>query len=284
MRHQQLVIKAEDHTETVPIEELGCVVIGNRSTRVTGGALGQLGVHGVPVVMLDDRFLPSSVALPVSTHHLVALRATAQISLPVPRQKRLWAHLVKAKIHSQRDTLGPSTEGGQRLTELATQVRSGDPANREAQAARVYWRAWAGEHSFRRQPGGRDLVNSALNYGYTVLRAYLARAIVGSGLLATVGIFHRNRANPFCLADDLIEPLRVLVDVRAQQFLGAKSELTPKIKQLLVGVVNHTVNFDGTELPLAAAIPMYVASLARAIENRDTSFDIPKAQPNGSAE
>lgn len=272
----QLVIRRDGEPDArVPFEEVAAVILGHRGVVITSGALASLASAGAPVVAVGSDFLPKSVTLPISSHWLVHLRAEAQLSCPLPRRKQLWAAVVRAKIAGQAAVLGDHSVAA-RLEELVGQVRSGDSSNREAVAARAYWSAWAEAKRFRRDLGAGDLANAGLNYGYTVLRAYVARAIAAAGLLPTLGVFHRHRANPFCLADDLIEPFRVLVDQRVRGWVGRPASLGPEEKAWVASACFDRVRHEGGSTSLAAALHPYVASFASALESGAAMFRIPE--------
>ena len=161
-----------------------------------------------------------------------------------------------------------------RLLAIARDVRSGDPENAEGQAGRFYWPALLGE-SFRRDPDGA-VPNNLLNYGYAIVCAALARAIVAAGLLPALGIKHSNRSNAFCLADDLIEPLRPLVDVRVEKlFDSGERELTPAVKAKLLGLLSEPVEIHEQQGPLLVNFHRYIASLVRCYEGAAKQLNIP---------
>ena len=211
---------------TVPCEDLGFLIVDNPAVNYSHHALCELIANGAAVVLCGRNHLPAGLLLPLPNHTEITARLREQISLRAPLRKRLWQQLVIAKIRAQAINLF-STDAAGHLRALARQVRSGDPKNVEAQAAKAYWRAWRPESAaeFRRDPDAAEPLNAMLNYGYAVMRAAVARALVSSGLNPTSGIHHANRSNAFCLADDLMEPLRPLVDARVRN-LHEKGEHT----------------------------------------------------------
>ncbi len=187
------------------------------------------------------------------------------------------------KIHAQAANLEADSPARRKLTALARKVRSGDPANVEAQAAKVYWEAWLPPPSdpectrFRRSPDGAP-PNNLLNYGYAVYRAAVARAIVSAGLLPALGLHHANRANVFCLADDLVEPLRPLVDARVRTlFLAGGTDLTQPNKARLLDGLAEPVVTAGETGPLMVALHTLVASLVHCYEGEADRLQIPRA-------
>jgi CRISP-associated protein Cas1 len=196
--------------QTVPLEDVAVIVASHPRVTFTLAVAAGLARHGGLLVTCDEKRQPAAMMLPLSTHHLQTERYAAQAQLSVPARKRLWQQIVRAKIAAQARLLAERTGKDWGLRMMAGRVRSGDGGNLEAHAARIYWPKLLGE-TFRRSPEG-DGVNVVLNYGYAVLRATVARAICAAGLHPTFGLHHRNRYDTFCLADDLMEPFRPLVD------------------------------------------------------------------------
>lgn len=280
LRNSQLVVASQDDGErrehTFPIEDLGMVCIDQPQTTYTHQALTKLLENGVGVIVCGQNHLPAGMLLPFSHHAEVASRLHSQLALTESRRKQLWQQIVRAKIQAQaRNIENPKIRS--HLLGLARRVRSGDAANAEAQAARHYWRAWlVTERAFRRNPAGNDSVNSLLNYGYAILRAAVARALVSGGFLPALGLHHRNRANPFSLADDLMEPLRPLADARVQTLisLGVES-VSPAAKAALLDLLSMTVELEGDKGPLMVALHRTVGSLTRCLEDRQAQLLLP---------
>jgi CRISPR-associated protein Cas1 len=223
----------------------------------------------------------------MADHSQVVWRLDAQLNVSRPLRKNLWKQIVVAKIEAQARNLGEDQPARRKLFALARDVRSGDPTNVEAQAARVYWANWLATSDvrqldtepFRRDPKAAG-VNSFLNYGYAVLRAAIARAIVAAGLLPSLGIHHRNRSNAFCLADDLIEPLRPLVDDRVRElWRQGYDELNQPAKAALLELLTQRVTIgegDAAVGPLMVQLHRYVASLVRCYQGESRALNIPK--------
>ena len=225
--------------------------------------------------------LPAGLLLPLGEHTEVVWRIHDQLAAKKPLKKQLWRQLVQVKIRAQAANLAADSPVRRKLLILAREVRSGDPANVEAQAARVYWQALFGE-AFRRNPDG-DGANSLLNYGYAVLRAAVARAIVGAGLLPALGLHHANRGNAFCLADDLIEPLRPLVDARVRALAASDCvELNPKTKAVLLEILTAEVRVAEQTGPLLVALHRMVASLVHCYQGAAKRLEIPCAAESNS--
>lgn len=199
--------------QVVPLSEIGALVTSHRNVVFTQSLLAALGKSGVTVVCCDERHHPASMLLPLDSHFTQAERFRAQADATQPMKKRIWQEIVRAKLEMQARVLLLLHGADAGLPQLARRVRSGDPDNIEATAAQRYWPLLFGDTAFRRG-NEQDKRNAMLNYGYAVLRAVTARAICASGLHPSFGVNHRNRYNAFCLADDLMEQARPLVDYR----------------------------------------------------------------------
>jgi len=198
-------------------------------------------------------------------------------------RKQIWRALVAAKLAQQGCVLDHFAPGPNGLAAMAARVRSGDPDNLEAQGAQRYWPLLFAKE-FRRDRGAEG-VNAALNYGYAVVRAALARAVVASGLIPSLGVFHKNRANPFCLADDLFEPYRPFVDWRVKLLTQERSEPLSledrTIRAALLSLFNETIRIGERKLPLLLAIEASAASLARALTGSERTLVLPAGLPLG---
>jgi len=224
VRHKCLQVLVDGTVEaSIPLPEVKVVVAAEPHTTFTQAALAGLAAHGGTCVLCDEKHYPVGMLLPLQTHHIQVERFTAQARASHPTCKRVWQTIVKAKILSQHRCLERLDRVDSRLPALVKLVRSGDPANVEAQAARRYWPQVFGDPQFRRDRHAGNQ-NRFLNYGYAVLRAMTARAICAAGLHPGLGLHHHNRYSTFPLADDLMEPFRPLVDVAIANGL---SELEP---------------------------------------------------------
>jgi len=278
VRLNQLLLKNGDRIlGSIPCEDVGVVVVDNPAATYSHAALATLARCDAVVVVCGPDHLPAAVLLPLADHSQVTWRIGEQVAVSRPLRKRLWKQLVQAKIRAQAANVPADWPAHAKLLDLARQVRSGDPSNLEAQAARVYWDNWLPDTDFRRD---RDLtgVNALLNYGYAVLRAAVARAIIAAGLLPALGLFHSNRANAFCLADDLMEPLRPLVDDRARElFWQGYEELTQEAKARLLELLSEPVRFGQRRGPLMGSLHRMVASLVRCYQGEARHLEIPRA-------
>jgi len=237
---------------------------------------------GATVLVTGRDHLPRGMMLPLDAHHVQTERHRAQVEAGAPLKKRTWQALVSSKINQQASVLMCFTGSHGGLGPLARRVRSGDPDNLEAQAAQRYWPRLFGKE-FRRDRDA-DGVNALLNYGYAIVRAAAARAIVAAGLIPSLGVFHRNRANPFCLADDLLEPYRPLVDWRVRLMVDDAKGEAPNLddrstRASLLSIFNETVMVGGRRNPVLVGIESSATSLARALTGGDRALALPEGLP-----
>jgi CRISPR-associated protein Cas1 len=290
----QLVLKrGEAAVVTIPCEDIGMVIVDHPQTTYTHAALATLLEAGAVVVVCGAKHLPIGLLLPLADHTQVVWRMHDQIAVSRPLRKCLWQQVVQAKIRAQARNLVPRSPQRRKLEDMALSVKSGDPSNLEAQAARVYWAAWMEgrdgptaptDAPFRRDPDG-DGVNALLNYGYAVVRAALARALIAAGLHPALGLQHSNRSNAFCLADDLIEPLRPLVDARARRIvMSGRMDLDRATKAELLELLTLEVEIGGVSGPLMVSLHRYVASLVRCYEGGTRVLEVPTRCNSASTE
>lgn len=276
LRHGQLVVRRRDQPPaTVPCEDLGVLIIDEQATTITAGLLAALMKHGGTLIICDASHHPAGLLLPLVGNDLQTERLRAQVEASRPLGKRLWQQIVRAKIRMQAANLAPDQPQYNRLLALVGDVRSGDPSNIEAQAARIYWPALLGQ-DFRRDPDGPP-PNNLLNYGYAVLRAAVARAIVAAGLHPSLGFHHRNRYNPFCLADDLMEPFRPLIDARVRHLAGMGClQINPQSKRELLRILGEPVRVGGHSGPLMVALHRTAASYCQCLTGQARTLDLPE--------
>ncbi len=252
-------------TKTIPIEDIGIVILDNKQITITHGVLEFLLENNCAVITCDSHHLPVGLFLPLHGNTIQNERFRQQLDATLPLKKQLWQQTIQAKIHNQAAVLQYVTgsEHGN-MNAWGNAVRSGDPENVEARAAVYYWKTVFPEiPDFIRGQFGED-PNGLLNYGYAILRAIIARALVGSGLLPTLGIHHHNRYNAYCLADDIMEPYRPYVDkVVIDIFRQGDNSLTKEVKIKLLSIASMEVNIGGKRSPLMVAASTTTASLAK---------------------
>ncbi len=281
--HRQLVVERPDLPKaTLPIEDLGVVILDDVRATYTQAVFLELLQGGATVMVTGRDHLPVGLMLPLDAHHVQTERHRAQIETSEPVRKRAWQAIVRAKINQQAAVLSHFTGSHGGLVPMIRRVRSGDPENLEAQAAQRYWPRLFGR-SFRRDREA-DGVNALLNYGYAVVRAAAARAIVASGLIPSLGVHHRHRGNPFCLADDLVEPYRPYVDWRVRSLADADGDFVPDLSErstraALLSLLNETVCVAERREPLLLALHASAASLCRALTGGDKTLSLPEGLP-----
>ncbi|MFQ5784264.1 MAG: type II CRISPR-associated endonuclease Cas1 [Alphaproteobacteria bacterium] len=258
----------------VALDDIAVVLANAHGLTYSNNLLVTLAERGVAVVLCGANHGPVAWLWPVSGHHAQTARMHAQVAATRPLGKRLWQALVVAKIVQQAAVLAAAGKPSGGVAALARKVRSGDPANVEAQAARRYWPLLLGS-DFRRDRA-RPGVNALLNYGYTVLRAATARAVVSAGLHPSLGVHHRTRSDPFCLASDLMEPFRPIVDLAAARLAAdGAEELTPEVKAALAAVPAADMESARGATPLATCLERLAGSLARTYETGEVALDLP---------
>lgn len=268
--HGQLRVNQEDEEITIPLEDIAWIVADNHRTTLTVSLLAACADWGVAVITTDARHMPCAVTLPFHTHHRTAAIARLQLDAGAPLKKRLWQAIIRAKIVNQGDVLKRTkATATPPLAEMAKRVRSGDPDNIEARAARDYWSALFDDFT---RGNEADLRNKALNYAYAVLRGCVARALTAAGLLPAIGLHHDSMTNPFNLADDLIEPFRPFADLTVHDELsdcGPAGELTREHRQTLAALPLRDVGIGTETLSALHASEAAARSLVRSFETND---------------
>jgi len=270
----------KESERTIPIEDIGVVVLDNRRITVTSGVLEALLENNAAVITCDQRSMPVGLLLPLCGNTTQNERFRDQLEASVPLKKQLWQQTVKQKIQNQAYVLAQVTGREEKgMNVWADNVRSGDPDNIEARAAAYYWRyLFPDIPTFVRGREGEP-PNNLLNYGYAILRAVIARALVGSGLLPTLGIHHHNRYNAYCLADDIMEPYRPYVDQLVIEIIRKVDNyvlLTKEIKMELLGIPMLDVVIAGKRSPLMIAAQQTTASLYKCFSGELRRISYPE--------
>lgn len=265
-QNEQLVVNFPEENKkeaTLPIEDLGYVVLEHPQITLTHGLLTKLLQNKTAVITCDQQHLPNGLLQPLVGHSEQTERMRYQLQASVPLKKQLWQQTIIAKIENQAQHLVQEGKNALKLMRWAKQVKSGDPDNREALAAAFYFQQLFKIEGFSRNQKGIP-PNNLLNYGYAILRAVTARALCASGLLPSVGIFHHNKYNAFCLADDLMEPYRPFVDAVVNDLVKTGSsvqELNPPLKAALLKIPAVDVLMEGKQSPLMNAMSRTTNSL-----------------------
>lgn len=277
LRNRQLVIACKedpDTTTTVPIEDIGVVVVENQQISMTLPLMNALTAADVQVVFCNSQGMPSSMLLGFEGHNLQGETLRNKMACGEVLKKHLWKQIVEAKIRNQSQLLDKVGQDGSCLRPYYANVKSGDSDNREGIAARLYFQNLFGGDFIRdRNASG---INALLNYGYTILRAAVSRAIVSSGLFPAIGIFQHNRSNAFPLADDLMEPYRPFVDEIVYDLtLQGTIELTKESKAKLIMVLYSDTVFERVTRPLSVGLTMTTSSLAKCYAKESSKLNIP---------
>ena len=259
----------EDMVKTVPIEDLGVIILDNRQITITQGLMEALLENNCAIITCDSKKMPVGLMLPLSGNAIQNERFRSQIDSSLPLRKQLWQQTIEAKISNQAAVLKYVTgEEHRNMLKWSESVRSGDTENMEARAAVYYWKTIFPDNPFFVREQDAEGPNALLNYGYAILRAVVARALVGSGLLPTLGIHHHNRYNAYCLADDIMEPYRPYVDKLVTEILDedATGELNVKSKVRLLNIPVIEVIINGRRSPLMIAVSQTTSSLVKCFK------------------
>lgn len=265
---------------TRPIEDIGVLVIDNRQVTVTSAVLDALLANNCAVITCDARSMPVGLLLPLYGNTTQSERFRVQIDASLPLKKQLWQQTIQYKIINQAAVLSECTDAETHCMKVwAADVRSGDPQNVEAKAAAYYWKnIFRDVTGFTRDREGTP-PNNMLNYGYAILRAVVARSLVSSGLLPTLGIHHHNRYNAYCLADDIMEPYRPYVDrlvVNIMARYGHDMALTREIKMQLLSIPTIDVKIGGKRSPLMVGVSQTTASLYKCFSGKSRKISYPE--------
>lgn len=311
-KDEQLLIKQEEDDPIVPIEDIGVVILEDHQSTVTVSALNALMENNCVIIGCDAKHLPNSIMYPISSNTLHTAVLKTQMEASAPLRKHLWQQTIKAKLINQAAILRARGGNARPLELWAKKVRSGDQGNLEGRGAAYYWKNFfkgitlqafsesSGKSDslserlkgfddltrqsfkgFIRDPEG-DGPNSALNYGYAIVRAAMARAIVGSGLHPSIGLHHKNQYNAFCLADDLMEPYRPFVDLIVLQLCdeqGEQIEMTTENKKRLLAILAMDTMVEEDRKPLMLSLTATTASLVRCFEGEAKKIIYPEINP-----
>ena len=268
----------KESKKSIPIEDIGIIILDHQQITITHGCIAALLDNNAAIITCNQSRLPTGMMLPIDGHNTQSERFRYQIDASQPLKKQLWQQTTQAKILNQAAILFNRGIACDNMVHWAKSVRSGDPDNYEGRAAAYYWKnVFPKKLDFFRGREG-DPPNNLLNYGYAILRAIVARGLVCSGLLPTLGIHHRNKYNAYCLADDIMEPYRPYVDEivlgiidRGENFL----ELGTSIKTQLLGIATVDVQFEKSKSPLMVGLQSTTSSLAKCYEGTIRRINYP---------
>ncbi|MGE8431424.1 type II CRISPR-associated endonuclease Cas1 [Chryseobacterium joostei] len=261
----------------VPVEDLGLLMLDHLQITISHQLIQKMMGNNVVVVSCDDHHLPHGIMLPLYGHTEHSDRIKDQLEASEPLKKQLWKQTVECKIENQKEVLKRLGNYYEPMTNYHNNVKSGDITNMEGIAAQHYWKHLISLDFLRQRFG--DSPNQFFNFGYSVLRSIVARAIVETGLLPVLGIFHKNKYNPYCLADDLMEPYRPFVDLLVMQWLAVNSEteeLTKEFKAFMLQIATKDVKIDDKTRPLLVAVKTTVTSLYKCYTGEKRLISYPE--------
>lgn len=263
VKNSQLFLENKDNIVDYPLEDVNSIMIENLNTNISTYTLSEFAKFGILCFICNQNHLPSGVVLPFCEHYQTLSIFQSQIEASKPLQKQLWKTIIENKIKNQNDVLN-MCGGNDKLKYLKESVLSGDSKNNEAKASLIYFRELFGKDFVRRDD--TIGINACLNYGYSIVRGFVARSIVMHGMQPFLGINHCNQLNQFNLADDLMEVFRPVVDLYVKIYLSDVKELTPKIKAELLNLINYDVLMDGQKQTVSYAIELYVQSFQKSVK------------------
>lgn len=269
----------ESLTTTIPIEDIGVVVLDNKQVTITSGLMAALLAENVAIISCNDQHLPVGLYLSLDGNHLQSERFREQISASEPLKKQLWQQTVQQKIRNQAAMLDWRGIECRNMRKWATEVRSGDADNLEARAAAYYWAVAFPEHPDFVRGREEEAPNNLLNYGYAIVRAMMARSLVAAGLLPTLGVHHHNRYNAYCLADDIMEPYRPFVDKLVVDIIHWHTQytfITNEHKRALLSLPVTDVMIDGHRSPMMIAIQTTANSVQRCFAGESRKIIYPE--------
>ena len=289
LKMKQIVIKmpqkndgdlpiGEDVVKTIPIEDTGSVILDNKQITITQGLMEALLENNCALITCDSKRMPTGLMLPLAGNTIQTERFKSQIEASLPLKKQLWQQTIEAKISNQAAVLKYVTgEPQNNMLKWAGSVKSGDSENMEARAAVYYWKTIFADEFFTRD-NDSDGRNGLLDYGYAILRAIVARALVGAGLIPTLGIHHHNRYNAYCLADDIMEPYRPYVDKLVLDILEEDScaTISQSVKTKLLGLPVTEVIINEHRSPLMLAVSQTVSSLVKCYRGESRRLIYPE--------
>lgn len=277
LKNRQMIIREKGDSGTcasVPVEDIGYVILENQEISITMPLLNALADNNVAVIVCSDKFMPNAMLMNLDSNSTQGERFRAQLSAKEPLKKNIWKQIVEAKIRNQSALLCKLGKDGDSLKPCYQNVKSGDSDNREGVAAKLYWNELFGENFMRFRTGPSP--NDMLNYGYTVLRAAVARSLSGSGLLPGIGVFHRNRYNSFPLADDVMEPYRPFVDeIVFHLHANGENSLTRYSKAEILKLLYVDTFFENVTRPLDIGLSITTASLAKCYNGLQKKISYP---------
>ena len=280
LKNKQLVIQNKETREesSVPIEDIGFIIIENNQVYISIPVINALAENNAAVVFCNEKHLPFSMNLPLDCNTIQNQLFTAQLEASLPAKKKCWKQIIEQKIKNQAKVLEKYKINSIKLKQYASDVKSGDSTNREAMAAKLYWDLLIDDVAWVRTRYGA-YPNNLLNYGYAILRAATARALIGSGLLPTLGIHHHNKYDAYALADDMMEPYRPYIDDEIIEYMKISEEteeLTTGFKKKILTGLTRDVEIGKVTRPLMIALTITSSSLAKFFSGDAENLSLPE--------
>lgn len=283
IKNKQLTIKFKDlkiSSTTIPVEDIDMLLIDNNQITITSSVLKSLQDNKVALIICDDKHMPSGLMLPINGNSLQQERFNLQINMKQSYKNKLWKQIIFHKIKNQSHVLKVVHKSYIKLEYLSKEIKLGDSTNREAQASIYYWKNIFTDKitKFNRDKNG-NYPNNLLNYGYMILRSMMSKNIVSSGLSPTIGLFHKNQFNTFCLADDLIEPFRPFVDKIVYDLINNDNVdeiLTKEQRKKLIQIITLEVVSNNEITSLGLAMQNFVNSFVCFLKNEKKELEFPK--------
>ncbi|MCL2676456.1 MAG: type II CRISPR-associated endonuclease Cas1 [Streptococcaceae bacterium] len=274
LKLDNLEIEKQNQKFTIPLSDIATITLEGDKMALTTKLLAKFAHHNIALIICDNKYLPCGIFQSVGQYHRTAKRSLEQLNWSEDQKQEIWSKIVIQKITNQRAVMilkNSESERIEKLDELLKNVELGDKTNREGHAAKVYFNSLYGM-GFTRE--NNQMENYAMDYGYTIIRAYIARLVAGSGLISTLGIFHRNEYNSFNLIDDLMEPFRPLMDyyILDKIIPNYKEYLSWEARCVLIDFVNQPYLLNGKKTTIDLAMQNYVQSFIKAMNGENTEF------------
>jgi CRISPR-associated protein Cas1 len=259
-------------------DDINTIILYGNNITISNSCIQKCLEHKVPVIFCDKTYTPCGMLLLSFTTNIYGQRLRLQINVPKPKIKQAWQQIIISKLNNQAEVLKKFgiSKAANIIFDMAKEVRSGDASFREGVGAKVYFENLFSD--FHRNTDGQDIINSALNYGYAIVRSSIARAVVSAGLNPAIGIFHSANHNPFCLIDDLIEPFRPVVDLvvkSREEFFATEKNLSPLAKRELAKITESNLYFNDNAYVFGAGIQKYVQSYVDFLSKREDKLNLP---------
>jgi CRISPR-associated protein Cas1 len=279
MKHNCLLVEKDECISTIPFQDIHSIICHGMGFRYSDDFFKQCLSNKIPVTFCDEKHVPMGMLLPMLQHSESSIRFNVQLKATIPRKKQAWQQIITQKILNQGKFLIATNHEKEALALeiLTNRVKSGDTTNTEAQAAKIYFEVLYGQDFLRSDE--ENVINGRLDYGYTIIRSAVARAVVDCGLNPSCGVFHSMKNNPFCLIDDLMEPLRPMVDslvYRITALKGIQDGLSSKIKKDLIALTTMEVCFDNRRVELSYGLRLYVLSYVCFISRETEKIQFPQ--------